>query len=295
MTTAAPIAAGRPRFLPWGRLLLLARRSPSLMVGAVVTLALVMAAIFAPLLAPYSPIEVFTQHALDPPGAQFLFGTDSNGMDVFSRTLYGIRYAYGIALPAVAIGLVFGMPIGLVTGYLGGFIDEVVLRILDVVRSFPAIILAMAVVAATGSSLTNLVLVIGFIEVPLFARMVRSEVLQLRAGGLVDAAIAAGNPTWRIIFVHLLPNTLRGTVSQFAPRIALAVRVSATLAFVGIGVQAPAPEWGAMIRLGSENVVTGEWWIATFPGLALILLVLACNFLGDGVQELMDPRRRGRG
>jgi peptide/nickel transport system permease protein len=238
---------------------------------------------------------VFPQDALHAPSAAYWFGTDGNGMDVYSRTLFGIRYAYGIALPAVAIGLALGVPIGLVAGHLGGFVDEAALRVLDVIRSFPAIILAMAVVAATGSSMTNLVLVIGFIEAPLFARMVRSEVLQLRAGGLVDAAVAAGNPTWRIIFVHLMPNTLRGTVSQLAPRVALAVRVSATLAFVGIGVQAPAPEWGAMIRLGSENVATGEWWIAAFPGLALIVLVLACTILGDGLQEMMDPRRRGRG
>jgi peptide/nickel transport system permease protein len=291
--SAAPGTMARPSLR--GRLARLAARSPSLAVGGLMTAALVLAGAFAPWIAPWSPIAVFPQDALHAPSAAYWFGTDGNGMDVYSRTLFGIRYAYGIALPSVAIGLALGVPIGLVAGHLGGFVDEAALRVLDVIRSFPAIILAMAVVAATGSSMTNLVLVIGFIEAPLFARMVRSEVLQLRAGGLVDAAVAAGNPTWRIIFVHLMPNTLRGTVSQLAPRVALAVRVSATLAFVGIGVQAPAPEWGAMIRLGSENVATGEWWIAAFPGLALIVLVLACTILGDGLQEMMDPRRRGRG
>ena len=278
----------------FGRAAYWAGRSPSLLIGLSATVVLVGLGVLAPWVAPYSPTAVFSQDTLAPPGARYLFGTDTNGMDVFSRTLFGIRYAYGIAVPSVAIGLGIGLPLGLVTGYVGGLLDEVVLRILDVVRSFPAIILAMAVVAATGSSLTNLILVIGLIEVPLFARMVRSEVLRLRGGGLVDSAVAAGNPPWRIVFVHLLPNTLRGAISQLAPRMALAVRVSATLAFVGIGVQAPAPEWGAMIRLGSENVVTGEWWVSTFPGLALIVLVLSCNFLGDGLQEWLDSGKQGR-
>ena len=289
VTEAAPY--GRWRSMR-GRAAFLAGRSATLTVGLAATMGFVVLAVLAPWLAPYDPLHVFDPNTA--PGAQHLFGTDSNGMDIFSRVIFGARYAFGIAVPSIVIGLAIGMPVGLFAGYKGGVLDEVILRVLDVIRSFPAIIFALAVVAATGSSMTNVILVIGFIDVPLFARMVRAEVLGLRAGGLVDSAVAAGNPTWRIVMVHLLPNTFRGAAAQFAPRIAMAIRVSATLAFVGVGVQAPAPEWGAMIRLGSEQVMTGEWWVATFPGLALVGLIFAANLVGDGFQELFDPQHARR-
>jgi peptide/nickel transport system permease protein len=213
-------------------------------------------------------------------------------MDVFSRIIHGSRLAFGIAVPAVAVAMLIGVPLGLFAGYRGGMPDEVLLRAMDALRIFPSIILALALVAATGKSLGNIIIVIGLVDAPIFARLVRAEVLSLRHSGFVESAVAAGNTRWRILFIHILPNAMRGALAQSAVRLAWSIRVSATLAFVGVGVQPPTPEWGAMIRQGAEQMVTGEWWVALFPGLALVLLVLGFNLLGDAVQDWLDPRRR---
>ena len=265
----------------------LAARSPTFAVGFVMIGIFAVVAFIAPWMTPFGPTETFPYEVLTAPGKRFLLGSDGNGMDILTRVMYGSRYAFGIAIPAVAIGLV--------VGYVGGMIDEVMLRILDVLRSFPVIVLALAVVAATGQSLLNVILVIGFLDAPIFARVVRAEVLALRSSSLVESAIAAGNPSWRIMFVHVLPNAIRGATAQISIRMAWAVRISATLAFIGVGIQAPAPEWGAMIRQGAEYVISGEWWIATFPGLALVGIVLGFNLLGDGLQDLLDPKHAGSG
>jgi len=254
-----------------------------------------MLAVFADLIAPFNPTQAFPYEVLKSPGAKFLFGSDGNGMDVLSRVIHGSRYAFGIALPAGAIMVALGVPLGVLAGYKGGILDEVLLRILDVLRAFPSIILALAVVAATGASLVNVVIVIGFLDSPIFARIVRAEVLALRQATFVRAAVAVGNPPWRVMAVHILPNAILGATAQLPIRMAWAVRISATLAFIGVGIQAPAPEWGAMIRQGAEFVISGEWWVATFPGLALMALVLGFNLLGDGLSDILDPRRRAAG
>lgn len=273
----------------------IAARSPTFAVGFIIVAFFAVIAVIAPWIAPFGPTESFPFQVLTPPGGKFLLGSDGNGMDILSRIMYGSRYAFGIAIPAVIIGAVVGLPLGLVAGYVGGMLDELLLRILDVLRSFPVIVLALAVVAATGQSLVNVILVIGFLDAPIFARVVRAEVLALRSSSLVESAIAAGNPSWRIMFVHVLPNAIRGATAQVSVRMAWAVRISATLAFIGVGIQAPAPEWGAMIRQGAEFVISGEWWIATFPGLALVGIVLGFNLLGDGLQDLLDPKHAGSG
>lgn len=272
-----------------------ARRSPTFAVGASVVLLLLLTAIFAGLIAPFSPTQAFPYEVLKAPGGKFLLGTDGNGMDVVSRVIHGTRYAFAIAVPAGIIMVVIGVPLGVIAGYKGGVIDEVLLRVLDVLRAFPSIILALAVVAATGSSLVNVVLVIGLLDSPIFARVVRAEVLALRHSTFVRAAVAVGNPPWRVMLVHILPNAILGATAQLPVRMAWAVRISATLAFIGVGIQAPAPEWGAMIRQGAEYVISGEWWVATFPGLALIGLVLGFNLLGDGLADILDPRRKAVG
>ena len=271
------------------------RRSPTFAVGASIVLLLLLAAIFADVISPFNPTLAFPYEVLKAPGGKFLLGTDGNGMDVLSRVIHGTRYAFGIAVPAGLIMVLIGVPLGVIAGYKGGIIDEVLLRVLDVLRAFPSIILALAVVAATGSSLLNLVLVIGFLDSPIFARVVRAEVQTLRESTFVRAAVAVGNPPWRVMLVHILPNAILGATAQLPIRMAWAVRISATLAFIGVGVQAPAPEWGAMIRQGAEYVISGEWWVATFPGLGLIGLVLGFNLLGDGLTDLLDPRRKATG
>ncbi|MEQ8249367.1 MAG: ABC transporter permease [Alphaproteobacteria bacterium] len=264
--------------------------SPATTVGAIIVLFFAVLAIFAPLIAPYPPTQSFADHVLQAPSAQFLFGTDGNGMDVFSRVIYGSRYGFGIAIPALLLMLAIGVPAGLVAGYMGGIVDDILLRSFDVFRAFPTIVLALAVVAATGQSLIIVIMVIGFLEAPIFARIVRAEVLAIRSSELVESAVVVGNPTWRILTRHILPNSITGATAQSAIRMAWAIRVSTTLAFIGVGIQAPAPEWGVMIRQGAEFINSGEWWIATFPGLALVGLVLGLNLLGDGAQQLLDPK-----
>jgi peptide/nickel transport system permease protein len=270
----------------------LSRRSPTLAVGVAILLVFATLAVFAPWIAPENPIAANSARVLHAPGPGIWFGTDGNGMDVLSRVIHGSLYAFGIAIPVVIVGLLLGVPVGLWTGWRGGWADEIVMRGSDALRVFPSIILALAVVAAAGPSLLNVVLVLGLLDAPIFARLVRAEVLSLRGGTFVEAAVAAGNPTHRILFRHILPNALRGAMAQSAVRAAWAVRISATLAFLGVGIQPPTPEWGAMIRQGAEYMVTGEWWVAVFPGTALIILVLGFNMLGDGLADLLDPRRK---
>lgn len=268
------------------------RRSPMAAAGLLLLGAFAMLSILHPWLMPYDPVAADTSAILQAPSTAHWFGTDANGMDVFSRVIYGSIYAFGIAFPAVAVAMLIGVPVGLLTGYLGGWADEVLMRGFDAMRVFPSIILALAVVAAAGPSLFNVVIVLGILDAPVFARLVRAEVLALRAGGFMESAIAAGNPLGRLLFVHLMPNTLQGTLAQAAVRAAWAVRIATTLAFLGLGIQPPTPEWGTMIRQGAEYMVTGQWWIGVFPGIALILLSLGLNLAGDGIADLMDRRRR---
>lgn len=271
--------------------LALARANPAGAAGGAIVMTFALMAIAAPLLAPYGPMQAFANSVLQPPGGAFPWGTDGNGMDMLSRTLFGARYAFVIMAAVVAFSLAVGVPIGLYAGYHGGWFDEVALRLMDAVRVFPTIVLAIALIAATGQNLFNLIVVIAVLDVPIYARLVRAEVLALRGGGLVEAAVNAGNPVWRILLVHLLPNCLRGFVTQIPIRMAWAIRVSATLAFIGLGIRAPTPEWGAMIRQGGEYMISGEWWVAFAPGVALVLLIIGFSLLGDWLEEANDPRR----
>jgi peptide/nickel transport system permease protein len=287
-TTTAPSALDR--------VLGIMRRSPTFAVGFGIILFFGLLAAFADLIAPLPPTLSFPYEVLKPPGTgQFLLGTDGNGMDVLSRVIHGARYAFLIAIPTVLLALLLGVPIGLVAGYHGGLADDLLIRFTDTLRVFPSIILALAVVAALGPSILNVVLTLGVLDMAIYARLVRAETLALRSGGFVEAARAAGNPPWRVMFLHVLPNASQGALAQTAVRGAWAVRIGATLAFLGVGVQPPTPEWGVMIRQGAEFMVSGQWWVGVYPGLALILLVLGLNLAGDGLQDLLDPRRRGAG
>lgn len=290
-------AAGREGALARaGQLLIgLGRRSLTTTLGVAILLAFLALAILAPWLVPYDPVAPDPDRILLAPSAAHWFGTDINGMDVFSRVIHGARYAFLIAIPTVLLALLLGVPIGLVAGYHGGLADDVLLRFTDTLRIFPSIILALAVVAALGPSILNVVLTLGVLDMAIYARLVRAETLALRNGGFVEAARAAGNPPWRVMFLHVLPNASQGALAQTAVRGAWAVRIGATLAFLGVGVQPPTPEWGVMIRQGAEFMVSGQWWVGVYPGLALILMVLGLNLAGDGLQDLLDPRRRGAG
>jgi peptide/nickel transport system permease protein len=270
------------------------RGVPSIAIGSAIVLVFAVLAVLAPWIAPMDPIAVHSDAVLSAPSARFLLGTDGHGMDLLSRIIYGARYAFGIAVPAVFLSVLIGLPVGLWAGYRGGWADEVLLRSMDLLRVFPSIILALTIVAATGQSITNVILVIGLLDAPIFARVVRAEILALRGGLLIESARAIGNSTGRMLFVHVLPNSMSGALTQISVRMAWAIRVSATLAFVGIGIQQPTPEWGAMIRQGAEYMVTGEWWVALFPGLALVTLIFGLNLAADGIQDWMGRRRTQR-
>jgi peptide/nickel transport system permease protein len=284
----------RTRIRPGRRLARLWTRSSSFVIGSALVALLVLSALLCGFVTPYGPTQVLPGAILQPPSSTYWFGTDGNGMDVFTRVLYGARYAIAIAVPSALLMVLVGVPLGLAAGYYGGFIDEVLTRLLDVLRAFPSIILALAVVSATGQSLFNVILVIGLIDAPIFARAVRAEVISIRRSDFVASAVVTGNSTLRILFVHLLPNTIKGAVALLPLRMAWALRVSATLAFIGVGIQAPEPEWGALIRQGAEYIISGQHWVAMFPGIALVLAVFGFNLMGDGLQELLDPRLDAR-
>ena len=270
------------------------RGFPGVAIGAAIVLGYALLALLAPWIAPFDPIAVHADAILTPPSAKFPLGTDGNGMDLLSRIIHGARYAFGIAVPAVLLSVAIGLPVGLWAGYRGGWADEILLRGMDLLRVFPSIILALTIVAATGQSIINVVLVIGLLDAPIFARVVRAEILALRGGLLIESARAIGNGTGRLLFVHVLPNSMSGALTQVSVRMAWAIRVSATLAFVGVGIQQPTPEWGAMIRQGAEYMVTGEWWVALFPGLALVTLVFGLNLAADGIHDWLGRRRTQR-
>lgn len=268
------------------------RSHPSGLMGFIIVLAWFVIALAAPFLSPHPPLEIFKDSIRAPPGPEFWFGTDRNGMDVFSRVIHAARLDLWIASTAVSISLVLGVTLGLVTGYIGGWVDWVTLRAMDVLQAFPVLILALAIVAALDQGIASVVLVIAFFDLPIYARLVRGEVLQIREATYVESARAIGNPTWRVLTVHVLPNAVSPVFIQAAQRMAWAVKITASLAFVGVGISVPTPEWGSMIRVGSENLLAGTWWPSIFPGLAVVTLVLGLNLLADALQVHLQPGDR---
>lgn len=252
-------------------------------VYVVVTL-FILLAVFAPLLAPYDPIEVDRGARVQPPSWQHWFGTDQNGMDIFSRLIYGARIDLSVAISAAALAVLLGVPLGALAGYLGGWFDELFLRLTESVQAFPTLLLGMAVLAALGSSLVNLVLVIAFVNIPVYIKLTRSAVLPLRDSDYVHAARCAGNSTTAIIRRHILPNVYGVILAQFPVNCAWAIQILAALSFIGLGVRVPEPEWGAMIKVGADYIVFGQWWVSVFPGLTIFAVVLTLNRLGEKIR-----------
>jgi peptide/nickel transport system permease protein len=267
----------------------LLRGNPTLELGAVILLGLGLCAILASVLAPYSPEQPNPRAILQGPSISHMFGTDNSGMDIFSRVLYGGRVDLVIAIISVALGAALGIPVGTVLGYLGGRWDQSLMRVLEVIQSFPSLILAMAIVSAIGASQQAIVMVIAFIAFPYYVRLVRAEVLGKRNWEFAEAAEAVGNSRLRIAFVHLLPNSLGPATVYASLNAGYAVLVAASLGFLGLGVAVPTPEWGLMVQEGAGGVVTGHWWVAFFPGVAITLAVAGFYLLGDGLRDLMDP------
>jgi peptide/nickel transport system permease protein len=272
----------------WRRL----RSNGVTLAGLVIVLLVVLVAIFAPLIAPYGPKEGNASATLLPPSPSHLFGTDAIGFDIFSRVLYAARLDLLIAFGAVSVALVVGCLFGMIAGFAGGIVDEVVMRVMDMLSAFPSFILALGVVAALGPSVPNLIVAIAFVNVPVYARLLRSRVLTVREAQYVRAAIALGLSRRRILFVHVLPNSWAPIFVQSTLQAGYAILEAAALSFIGLGIRVPEAEWGVMVNMGLQYVVSGQWWITFFPGIAIALTVMGFNLIGDGLQDVLDPRRR---
>lgn len=266
-------------------------RNPSGLLGAAIVLCLVLSALFAPVLAPYDPLQMGAGRRLTPPSAAHLFGTDEFGRDLLSRVVYGSRLTLQIGLIAVGISLSTGLLVGLVGGYAGGWVERILMRGTDVLFSFTDTLIALAAVAVLGPSLTNAMIAVGIAAIPYYARVTYGVVLVEKSKPYFDAAIAAGAGHLRIIFVHLLPNVIPPLIVVASLGVSTAVLAAAGLSFLGLGAQPPSPEWGAMLASG-RDYFTRASWIMTFPGLAIALSVLGFNLLGDALREALDPRQR---
>lgn len=249
-------------------------------------------ALLAPWLMPYDPLSSRPDLRMQPPSWAHPFGTDHFGRDVLSRAIAALRLDLGIALSSVSAAFVIGTIIGACSGYLGGWIDDVLMRLIDIVLSFPMLVLAMGLAVFLGSGVTVVILVTIIINVPLFARLMRSEVLSRKSLDYIDAARCSGNSTLRVIFYHLYPNCWGPVIVQGTLNLAWAILNTAALSFLGLGVKPPTPEWGTMIAEGGRFIVNGAWWMSFFPGLCVTITVLAFNMFGDGLQDMLDPQRQ---
>jgi peptide/nickel transport system permease protein len=253
---------------------------------------LVFVAVFAPWLAPHDPIASNVPNALQPPSAQHWAGTDQLGRDIFSRLLYGTRLDLAIAASAVLLSFAVGAVVGSISGYVGGTLDRVVGRLVDVLMAFPLFVLAMALVAALGNSIENIIIATAVINLPFYTRFARAEVNIRRNLGWVEAARACGDSHLSVVLRFLLPNILPAMAVQISLNLGWAILNAAGLSFIGLGITPPTPEWGIMVAEGARFITSGHWWLVAFPGLALMLSVLCFNLLGDGLRDVLDPRMR---
>lgn len=260
-------------------------------VGLVLLAAIVAVAVFAPWLAPYDPLEQNIVARLEPPSAEYLLGTDSYGRDVLSRLIYGARISLFVGFVAILIAMIVGTAIGVISGYIGGVFDQIVMGVLDVMLSFPTLLLGLMIAAMLGASLENLIIAIAITEVAPFARVARAPTITLKQRDFVEASRAYGCGPLRIMFRHILPNMLSDVVVMSSLWMASAIRTEASLSFIGLGVPPPAATWGGMIREGFENILDA-WWLAVFPSFAILLTVLALNLLGDALRDASDPKSR---
>jgi peptide/nickel transport system permease protein len=275
------------------RLLGLSGASPLITAGGAVALLIVLAALLAPLLAPFpgdagsatNPVA-----ALQAPSLHHLFGTDQVGRDVFSRVLYGARVSPLVAVFVLVIASVVGIPLGIVAGYFGGVADEIIMRITDIFLAFPSLLLSLAFAAVLPPSLTSLTIAIAITWWPWYTRLIRGQAASVAGRPYVESCRALGIPTWRILLRHVLPNSVTPLIVQVSLDFGGVILTASALSFLGLGAQDPTPDWGLMVAEG-ENYFTTQWWLVTYPGLAIMLTALAFNLLGDGLRDVLDPRR----
>ena len=280
-----------PEERPWRRALRRLARRKGAMLGLAIVALFVLAAIFAPYVAPYDPLGTNWALVRKPMSSAHPFGTDEIGRDVLSRVIWGARASLLAGIVSVSISMALGVPIGLVSGYAGGLIDGVLMRMTDALLACPFLILAIALAAFLGPNLTNAMVAIGISAMPAFIRLTRAQVLAAKAQDYVEAAKAVGNSHLRIVLRHILPNVLAPLIVQATLAIAMAIIAEASLSFLGLGQQPPAPSWGSMLST-AKNFLSQAPWMAWWPGLAIFVVVLSFNLLGDGLRDALDPRQR---
>jgi len=291
---AAPVEASSVKTTarPGGHLVYVLTENPVSIVAIIGLAVIVFAAVFGPIIAPYDPLATNASISLQPPSWSHWFGTDQLGRDVFSRVLAAARLDLMISVAAVTLSFFVGAAIGTSAGYFGGWVDRISGRVIDTIMAFPLFVLAMGIVAALGNTVENIIYATAIINVPFYARVARAEAAIHRHAGFVQAAKLSGNSDLLILAVHVFPNALPPMAVQASLNMGWAILNAAGLSFIGLGVRPPTPEWGIMVAEGANFIVSGEWWLAIFPGLALMLTVFTFNLLGDALRDIIDPRRR---
>ncbi len=288
--TITPPQAAMPRGRALRRGL---RANPLLTVGGAMVLLIVLIAIFAPLIAPFPGDAGTATHpfqVLKAPSAAHLFGTDQVGRDIFSRVLYGARVSPVIAIIVLVIACAIGLPLGMAAGFLGGWVDELIMRVTDIFLAFPPLLLALALAAVLPASLTSVTIAIAAVWWPWYARLIRGQAASVAGRPYVEACRALGVSRLRIIFRHILPNSITPLLVQISLDVGGVILTASALSFLGLGAQDPVPDWGLMVAEG-QSYFTPDWWLVTFPGLAILLTAFAFNLLGDGLRDLLDPKR----
>lgn len=260
-------------------------------IGAVIILLLIFFALVGPKLTPHDPVGLDMEARLEPPSLHHPFGTDDFGRDVLSRVLSGASISLKVGVIAVSISMIIGTLLGAISGYYGGWIDEVIMRLMDVLFAFPAILLAIAILAALGPGISNAMIAIGIVYTPIFARITRGSVLTVREEVYIEAARSLGSRDSRILFRHILPNVIAPVIVETTLSLAFAILAEAALSFLGLGTQPPDPSWGRMLS-ESRGYIQDAPWLGIFPGLAIMFTVMGFNFLGDGLRDALDPRMK---
>jgi peptide/nickel transport system permease protein len=289
MTAPAAVASGVGRARSFSRLL---QRNRMLLIGLLILIIAILAAIAGPYLIQYGPLETNPSVKLEPPSLQHPMGTDNFGRDILVRVLHGIRLDLRIAAMVALTALLVGTLVGTFSGYYGGIIDDVVMRVTDVMQAFPSFVLAMAITAMLGNTIPNVVIAIAISYVPYFIRLTRGEVLSARELGYAEAARCVGNPEWRIMYLHILPNCLTPALVQATLCLGWAILDASGLAFLGLGVRPPTPEGGVLVGEGAQYVISGEWWISVFPGAVIVLLAFGFNLIGDSLRDITAQEER---
>jgi peptide/nickel transport system permease protein len=261
-------------------------KHPTLTLGVVVIAVYVLVALLGPHLAPYGPAKTHPRNTFEPPSSAYRLGTDKFGRDILSRIIYATRLDLSIALIVAVSSFSIGSLIGGMAGYYGGWLDDILMRVVDILFAFPAFILAMVITGVLGDNVENVIVAITVAYAPYFIRLTRSEMLSIRTHQYADAALAVGNPRWRVMVFHLLPNALTPSLIQMALVAGWAILDAAGLAFLGLGITPPTAEWGIMVSEGAQRIITGEWWVWLFPGVAIVLAAFAFNLIGDGMRDL---------